>query len=674
MERKYQFRETLKEVHKKNVRCFNTIATPCEFEISDCCVISIPNNSGRVLASAAMDFVDYLFTSMNISARIGREGFIDIEIKPENPEKVTEFEITIDEKIHILAADERSAAQALYYLEDLMNERKAPFIKKGKISKNLQFSPRITYSTGFGRGARIPEQFFALIAHHGFNAVLMGNGLLDLNFQYNLDNALKWGLDVYICSNILSKYHPDDPQAKEYYNNTYGKFIKTYPEIKGIILVGEAIGFPSKDTNSSGNHRSKSADNIPLTKIDTGFYPCEDYYTLVNIVKESVRPYNKDIDIVLWTYNWWSEEMLHKSGAIRKMIELLPTDISLMVSFDVSDQYTMDGVTKFVCDYSIATPGPSDTFKFEAQLAKEKGIRLYSHVSTSGSTWDFGVIPYMPMPQKWIKRYKAIYEAQEKYGLRGFIENWTPGFYPSIVSELTKKCYFDKGSDFDENLRIILKSHFGETAETVYKALDLWSEASDYIHSTYDNQYGPLRVGTAFPFYLNSQIKSPFSSPWSDFSHSGQPNLFNTLYSVRIDTDRKHWEKVAELMKEGVDLLNSIENPSEELLRLENLGRYIYHCTTTVINIHRWHKHRDLLKVLDNKNEIIKSIEELRKIGADEKYNALESIKCLRKDSKLGFENVDGYVGGEEAVMWKIKQLDYSVNVELERYVTELPL
>ena len=77
---------------------------------------------------------------------------------------------------------------------------------------------------------------------------------------------------------------------------------------------------------------------------------------------------------------------------------------------------------------------------------------------------------------------------------------------------------------------------------------------------------------------------------------------------------------------------------------------------------------------MDNKNEIIKSIEELRKIGADEKYNALESIKCLRKDSKLGFENVDGYVGGEEAVMWKIKQLDYSVNVELERYVTELPL
>lgn len=674
MERKYKFREILKKVHKNNIRNSDVKPTD-EFEFPDFTIINLPENSGEVLKTAVFDFADYLFVSMNISARVGNPAVVNFEIT----DKIgTEFDIDVTDKIYITASNERSAAQALFYLEDLMNEKKAPIIAKGKISKKLEFSPRITATYGFGNGVCIPDEFFAQMAHHGFNAVMMGNCIPGdqsaVKFIENSKRALKWGLDIYCCAQVPSKYHPDDPEAKEYYANTYGEFIKKFPFVKGIILVGEAIGFPSKDPNTSGGHRLKSPDNIPLEKPDAGFYPCEDYYKLVNIIKESTMTFNPEIDIVLWTYNWWGERILLSDGPITKLIENLPTDISLLVTFDLSEQYKMDGVTKFVCDYSISRVGPSDTFRFEADLAKKKGIRLYSHVSTSGSTWDFGTVPYMPMPQKWIKRYKAIYKAKKEYGLAGFIENWTPGFYPSIVSELTKKCYFDSNSDFDQNLKSILKSHFGDKADTVYKALELWSEASDYIHSTYDNQYGPLRVGTAYPLCLISHIKSPNASKWANFFHNAEPNYFNTPYPIRLETDKMHWEKMASLMKDGSDILASIENPSEEILRLENLGRYLYYCAVTVINVHRWHKHRELLKVLKDKKEIEKSINELKVIAADERQNALDSIDCLRKDSRLGYEPCDDYLGGEDEVLWKIKHLDYVVNNELKRYEIELPL
>ena len=684
MEKKYEFRKKLLQVHKKDIRNYDIVPNKDDFEFADGVIITLPENSGEVLKNAVKDFNDFFFTSMNISARCGKNGVVEFEISPENPERVTEFKIVIDEKIIITAADERSAAQALFYLEDIMTEKKAPIIKKGEISKKLPFSPRMIRECGYSIHT-LPDEYLAHIAHNGFNAILVrfiGDNMntpcpetISLpRFTEVVKRTQKWGIDLYILSEIPNKYHPDAPEAEDYYSKAYGDLIKTYPEIKGMVLVGESIGFPSEDPNTTGGHRTKSPDGIPGTKSDTGFYPCYDYYKLVNIIKKNVRKYNENFDIVFWTYNWWCDKPMGWGNALEKMINLLPTDISLMVTFELSEQYELDGVTKFVCDYSISRSGPSQEFEYEAKLAKERGIRLYTMASTCGCTWDYGVIPYMPTPQKWIKRYKALFEAQKNYNLSGLLEGWSMGLYPSIISELTKKCFYNKDEDFDNILNTVLENHFGKNYKTVYEALDLWSTASDYIHSTYDNQYGPLRVGTAYPLCLSSNIKSPLGTNWADNFHSCSPNMFNTLYSIRIDTDKMHWEKVSSLLNEGVIMLETITNPSEELSSLINLGKYMYHCTETVINVHKWHKQRALLKVLTDKKEIEKSLEILCEIAADERQNALDSIECLKKDSRLGFEPTESYYGGEEAVLWKIKHLDYVLRDEIKRYYIELPL
>lgn len=667
MERKFQFRERLTEVHKKNIRNYEIKPDGDDFIIYDEFVITLPDKYEPCLHAAAEDFCDYLFESMNLAARIGVRGQISFDLSLEKKDDKDWFKIDISDSVQIRATDSKTAAQAVYYLEDLMNERKAPFLKKGEIIKILNFSPRITNLMGYsGRQIKnIPEKYFKQVVHAGFDAVMMKPESLS-----NLNMCKKYGLDIYLCSGIPSKYHPDDPKAKEYYLSTYGKLTKDFPEIKGIILVGEAIGFPSKDPNTCGAHRLPPKDNINDAKIGTGFYPCYDYYKLVNIVKDSVRESGSDAEIILWTYNFWSAPLEKRL----ELIDNLPTDTGYMVTFELSETYEMDGITKFICDYSIARPGPCKTFMEEAEYARKRGLKIYSMTSTSGTTWDFGTIPYMPVPQKWIKRYKAIFEAQKKYGLKGFLESWTMGFYPSVVSELTKKCFMDSESDFDENLKVILKKHFEENAEKIYKVFDLWSEASDYIHSTYDEQYGPLRVGTAYPLALLSMPNPPMGSKWLSYRHGHGASMFQTLYAVRDEVDTMHWRKMADLMSEGVKLLKTIENPSEEIELLTNLGQYIYHCVTTVINLHRWHKLRDGMAVETDKKKVREMIEEMKQVAADEDKNALDSIACLKKDSRLGFEPADGYLAGEEAVLWKVRYTNFVLEKELSMFEKELPL
>ena len=140
MEEKFQFKAELLKVHKKNRR--NKALTPSadEFEIKHGLFIVVPENAGIVTMTAARDFEDYLFTSMNVSSMVttqSAEKAITLSLNEdiEDASGFMGYRITTkDSGITVEGYDEKGLAQGLYYLEDLMNIRKAPFLKKGVIS------------------------------------------------------------------------------------------------------------------------------------------------------------------------------------------------------------------------------------------------------------------------------------------------------------------------------------------------------------------------------------------------------------------------------------------------------------------------------------------------------------------------------------------------------------
>ena len=637
----------------------------CELTLKTC-IITLPEKADIVTKTAVDDFIGFL-AAMGVSAKVGAEG--NIVLSAGAQEEIS-FTAEIAEDIRISASNSRGLAQAIYYLEDLLRWRNAPILKQETIRKKLAFTPRFITL----RNLTFPysEEALQQVARNGFTAVQIDASYAnEEGFAPTLERCTKYGLDIYILSNIPSKFHPDDEGAKEYYESTYGAIVAKFPQVRGVILVGECLNFPSKDPGSTMDPDYRSPDNIPSGKLDPGWYPCFDYPQLVNMIKAVTRDKNPDFDIVFWSYNWW-----HASDEKRlALMDALPKDISYLCTFEMGLTYKMDGITKFCSDYTLAVPGPADIFRVEAQRAKELGLRFYSMVSTGGKTQDFPPTAYLPFPQKWIKRYEAIFQSQQAYGLAGLHDGWC-GFTPSIVSELAKLCYLDPDSDFNENLRFVLQSHYREHADTVYKALDLWSTASDYIHASYEEQYGPLRIGPAFPFCFLSQISppAPYAARYYSIMRNTSVSGFQTNYSVRYETENAHWQKMAQLLKEGADILKGIENPSEEIIRLELLGRYLYHCVQTDINARRWHRLRCRFMAEPATNEEVAAIlDALEAVGREEIENCRQSMELLRKDTQLG----GGIIGitlpsSEGAVAWKIKEVEYVLSREISKCRSEL--
>lgn len=702
-ERNYEFRKRLLTVHKEGIRDYKRISCKNEFVLKNGCAIYIPENPGEVIVTAAKDFLDYLFTSMEVSAMLekggdspengGEKGCVIIHKPESSPERLGDvnaymgYRIEITENIHIWAHDDRGVAQALYHLEDIMNTQKAPFVEKGNIQRKASFSPRMVHS-GYGLD-QFPDQHLATIAHAGLDAILIFTKAPNLtpsgyvDFNELIYRAAKYGIDVYAYSYLESLKHPDDVEADEYYDQVYGKLFKECPELKGIVMVGESVEFPSKDPRVS-KPGFVGQDDIPEEKPRPGWWPCQDYGQWLRIVQKSIRKYSDKADIVFWSYNWgWAPKEDRQA-----LLEQIPSGVSLLVTYEMFEPFRTGNTRNMVSDYTLSFEGPGAYFVSEAEKAKELGIRLYAMTNTAGLTWDFGVVPYEPMPFQWLKRYRGLLEAKEKWGLCGLMESHHFGFWPSFINAFAKEVFFAPKESAELLLDEVLKRYFGkENLDKVQKALHFWSEAITYYLPTNEDQYGAFRVGPAYPLCLNRRMK-PSSMPHAMFGneifYEEYPMDYGsmishledkcTLIGVKLGEELDSLEKMRQLLDKGVILLDSIDEKNEELLYLLNLGKFLVCTTTTGIHAKHWYRLKNSLKVESEPNKAKKLLDDMTELARQEIENTKKAIPLVKVDSRLGWEPSMEYMADESRLLWKIKQVEFMVNVELRDYKKRLAL
>jgi hypothetical protein len=328
-EKNYEFRKELLEIYKANIRNYNISPSEDEICIDKTWEIIIPRNAGRVLLNAAKDLQDYLFISMDAGLRLNKVDEDDLIDETGNNFKTIIFItkdiadkyrsnfaehldtsrgyrfIVSENKIILCGYDERGAAQASFYLEDLISLKEAPVVKKADEIRKPLFSPRMVHS-GYGLDM-FPDAYLNQIAHAGMDAILVFTKGVDstpqgyMDFNELIYRAAGYGIDVYAYSYLKSTKHPDDPDAESYYESTYGKVFEKSPGLKGVVLVGESVEFPSKDTHTSGRLRLEGNHG---GKPSPGWWPCNDYPQWLNLVKKVIRKHNPAADIVFWTYNW----------------------------------------------------------------------------------------------------------------------------------------------------------------------------------------------------------------------------------------------------------------------------------------------------------------------------------------------------------------------------------
>ena len=678
----YDFRKRLTQIHKKGIRNYNLTPGEDEFEIKEGMKLVIEKDASDVIQNAAKDFKDYLKISMGISTDIVQNGDGDIYLVIakdttllKNSASYKGFACFVNDSISLLGFDDRGVAQALYFLEDEMSVRKAPFIKKGETYRKPLFAPRMVHS-GYGLD-NYPDEHLATIAHYGRDAILVfvkginetPTGYLDFNNL--IERAARYGLDVYAYSYLNVYEHPDSPEADKAFEDTYGALFKACPGLKGVVLVGESVRFESRDPNVRDISKDRSYDQRNSEekdpRPDPGWWPCLDYADWVKKLKDTVTKYNPDADIVFWTYNFSHAP----KEARHALIERLPEGITLLSTFKAGHRYKLEDVTELVCDYTISFPGPGKIYKSDAEAAKKRGMRLYAMTNTAGTTWDMGTVPYVPAPYQWLKRMEGMLGSKKTDGLCGIMECHHFGFTPSFISDFTNLVLTDTGKTFEETLSYVLTKHFGaDNTDAIKEALKCWSDGIGHFIPTDDDQYGPFRVGPAYPlmlyrrpdFKLPCDPKANFGNKivchyYSDFEYIERAEDNSII--LRMEPEIHSLEKALDLYKKGVEILKEILNPNEEIQRLINLGEYIVCYINTGINTKKWFVEKNKLQRPKDRSEIEEIFKNLYKILDGEYANAKNAIPLLEADSRLGWEPSMEYIGHKGNIIWKLKQLEY---------------
>lgn len=705
MQVNYDFRQELLQWHRPGIRCHDYTPSSGMVSIDDSFCIVIPQSAGEVLITAAKDLQDYLFTSMECSVALRQVSNLSplpknaiviatacqLEIAWPYEAISASYEINAGQNlITVCGYDERGCAQGCYQLEDRMNRIRAPYLVPGKTNFSPAFSPRMTHS-GYGQ-EQYPEQHLSAIAHAGMDAILLFVKDVDLtqvgymDFNNTIRQAAKYGLDVYAYSKMESNMHPDDPRAFDYYNGTYGKLFKNCPGFKGVVLVGESVEFPSKDPRvSSLKKRENTVDGLPTGKLSPGWFPCCDYPQWLQMLQKVIYPHRPDADIVFWTYNWGKSPEADRLA----LIDALPEGISLMATFEMFNTRQMDGFKSYAADYTISFPEAGPYFLSEARRAKERGIRLYTQANSGGLTWDYGVIPYDPFPEKWIRRYQSMRDAWEEYGLRGVMESHHFGFWPSFISKIEKIMFTRPFVSGEDALRAVASELYGsENLETALHAWHLLSEAHTYYPCTNEDQYGPFRVGPSYPFILDQDAVIP-TVPYA-INGGNRITFVNYAYSravkythesatqlgfrqLRIPGEIKSLETMRDLLRQAREALEVIGcrlegTRKEDCLRLCNMVHYMEHTATTAIHAKQWAILRWKFPTLTEKADLQKWVWDMTALARAEIRNVEATIPIVEADSRLGWEPSMEYIGDATHLRWKIRQVNLVIDTELQAY------
>ncbi len=683
IEKNYEFRNRMRVLHRSDLRDDTVVAAADELQLENGWQLVLPSNCGEVATVAAQDFQEYLFTSMQTSVLLTKKQTdaraIVLTVDAAQSE---DYVITVGENVTVVGKTERGLAQGLYCLEDRMSTKHAPVLKREEIRHTFLFSPRMVHS-GYGLD-EYPNEHLAAIAHAGMDAILVFVKGVNhtpsnfLDFNELIARAARYGLDVYAYSYMHSEKSPYGEEGEAYYDSLYGVLFKACPGFKGVVLVGESVGFPSKDPKVAPVNSFYRADGIPYTKPRPGYWPCEDYPVWLNAVKKAIYQHNPEADIVFWTYNWGNTD----HDARMRLIQSLPEDISLMVTFEMFESYKMDGFVQTVADYTLAFEGPGEYFLSEAKAAKERGVRLYAQANTGGMTWDMGTIPYEPMPYQWMRRYEGMRRMNEQYGLCGVMESHHYGLFPSLVSDLAKRCFIAETDSMENELREIVAARFGtHCVDTVCEALKQWSEAIRYFTPTDADQYGAFRVGPSYPLCLIRAVKPP-TTPHAHFGNKildlHYPSDYSPVFGLpsgrgewpvlRVQGEIRSLQKMKQYIDTGVELLKSIENPNEELEYLINLGEYMSCHVQTGIHAKQWFLAKSKAASADTREQVRESLTKLRAIAKAERANAERAITFVNRDSRLGWEPSMEYITDEEHIRWKLRHLDYVEEFEFECY------
>ncbi|MPY90232.1 MAG: hypothetical protein GEU99_20195 [Luteitalea sp.] len=512
-EKPYTYHAALKEtpVHRDR-RAADSTPRPDELAIPvNGWRLWIPQDAGQVLSTAAEDFVDYLHTSMGVTAELirrpMRDGWRDLTpgitvvTAQQAPECTSQLKADKDYRIRtnadqivICGLGESGAAYALYNLESRMNLREAPFLPHDldTVRHSIYQTRMVLNWLGW---MEWPDPYLSRLAHDGFDAIYASayanpNGVegpphYDAIRQQTpaqmtdlLKRAARFGIRVY--TPILYRY-TGTPENEQGLRALVRDIVTQFPDIAGYILLTE--GFYYDEWFGAGGQGDADLKEW-----------ARQWTRGVEIVAEECHRIDPAIEILPWEYNI---DFRPQQAALKAYVmSIMPEDTIPLLTWENGKSFKMDGLTGYLRDYSLNQVGPAEVTEAQVKELKRRGMHVYAKVDTFAS-WQFGTTPYLPAPFQWHRRYQAL----ERYGIDGTHESWSNGYKPNFMTEVRAWYCWTDAPPLTELLRAIARRDFGE--EGVDLVLQAWSEFSEAIKSVVDTGPSPgTNNAVANPFFF----------------------------------------------------------------------------------------------------------------------------------------------------------------------------
>ena len=690
-EKNYDFRARHWEYHKPNRRDPRRKAGKNELMITPEWQIGFDADDKSITAIAARDFRDYLETSMGLSLRITRKKgpkVIWIEVSPK-VKKGFVIEVKAD-CVTVSAAEDKMTFRGTIHLEDIMNLEEAPVLQLGRLVRKPLYRIRSVHS---GSGIdNYPDSELIAMLHAGYDEIELfmvdfdRNRLGYCDFNDIIKRAARYGIRTFLFNYIRTYVHPDEAGAQEKFDKVYGEVFRRYPGAAGIGLCGESLEFPSRDPATTGKTYKESViDGIPDTRPSPGWYPCKDYPAYIQCIERAVHKFKPDAEVQFSTYNWGYAPLELR----KKFLADFPKNVSLSVCYEIFSQRRLEGLHTPVMDYTISAAEPGYYFTSECEEAHKRGIMLTGNVNTTGIAWDFGCVPLVPAPEKILRRDLNLRLAAKKWKVERHYATHHYGWWNNVAADLGKwTSWEDFEPDYDELLtKIAVRDYGKKAAPHVRTAWKKWSEAMNHYIASNEDQYGPWRVGAAYPFIFQPNISRTMASkeikfPTAPHAHFGG-GIVKTFYTpyenaeqspgfLRYPAELRSLNRMLKRWNQGLEaaakaVKNADPAKRDEAKRLEALGHFIRNSVITTIHIKEWWRANIAMQDSASVKEADKYLDRIEALAHAEIENARDTIPVVEFDSRLGWEPSMEYVCDKWHLEWKIRQVN-SALTEIAAY------
>ena len=722
VEEAYGFLTELSEpVHEAGLRDRSLQAGRDEVVINKTWRILIPADAGAIVTTAVDDFRDFLQVSMG--EELGLEAY-DPATGPENDARAIVIKCagaedpfdrqsfavrSASDWMAVESAGDAGVMYGLFHLEELLAEKRAPFLPPMRVERRPIFATRILrafhapyYDNELdGDTTYYSDAYLARLAHQGYNGIWLHQRLRDLvpmelfgapsdgadhrleKLKDLIERASRYGIGVYFYLNEPRALSADDPFYGEHPGakghvcdrnvmegeGAYAALCTSDAAVRKSLVEGPAALFHaapglagvivitmSEHVTHCWSHLSKVRGDVPACARCADRDPAQVVAEVVNLIAEGVHSVAEEAQVIAWTWSWdGAEEVPHA-----KIMRALRDDVVVMGDFERGQWIKQRKRRWFADEYMLSVPGPTEDFRRKRRLARELGRPIYAKVQIA-NTHELVTTPYTPVPFKLVEKFTNM----KASGVTGYMGCWIFGNYPSIMTEIAGRYSWEPLPERPERFLTALaaKTYGVQGASDAVAAWKRMSRAfSNYPFSQHLVYFGPMNYTCVYPFKFTSEgIGSPIScyKPTS---------IGDTLDWAKLGLDapdeadfiREQFEILVSGWREGLSYLERALAQAPDALKQRAARDYgvaeatMLHLDSTT-HIIRFLRARDRLATGADRQA---AVADMKAAMEKELANRGRLLELVRRDSRIGFHSEGGYFYRPETIEAAIAALE----------------